>query len=290
MPVDPGDVNDFLKLGFTPSNAPPQQGTVAMTPAGPAPSEGSDSYGIGPFQVRSPAPLFNPANWSTAYQNLKAGFQGAPPTAPTNLPEANPALAETPRSMPGTRIPLQQGISEASSLANLAGMFQGRAPGAVTKPIMPAVPESMYYGSPQFSTVLVNGIPTRVPIESLPTGGTRALPVAAEMFRSGVPGLQGVGQAALGAAGAAARVPKAGAKELLGMGPSMQRLEVGLDSNALDAQNYLSNLSQAVKTNAQRILNSALDAMDADNPKGVIDRDVFGGQIRQIYENYVRTP
>lgn len=282
VPVDPADVDQATRLGYTPANAPPQPGSLAMTPAGPAPaSSGSSGW--------SPAPLFHLSNYPQAWQNLKALFQQPPINLPSTSPEYAPQQGQA--VLPGTRIPLQQGLTEASSLANAAAMLYSPAPGAVTRPMpgVQAVPESKYFVPPS-STVMVNGVPAQVPLETLPTGGTRALPAGVEMFRSGIPGLQSAGQSALGAAGTAARAPGTMTRELMGQGPSMQRLEVAKDMNALPLKQKIVTIANAARADAQAALNGAVEGMDRDNPNGLVARDEFGNAVNDIFNKYVQIP
>lgn len=282
VPVDPADVDQATRLGYTPANAPPQPGSLAMTPAGPAPSSA-------PTSGWSPVPFFHLSNYPQAWQNLKALFQQPPINLPGTSPEYAPQQGQA--VLPGTRIPLQQGLTEASSLANLAGVLQPRAPGVVTRPMLgaQAVPESKYFVPPS-STVMVNGVPAQAPLENLPTGGTRALPAGVEMFRSGIPGLQGAATTAAGATAAAARAPGAMTRELMGQGPSMQRLEVAKDMNALPLKQKIVSIANAARADAQAALNSAVEGMDRDNPHGIIARNEFGNAVNDIFNKYVQIP
>jgi hypothetical protein len=97
------------------------------------------------------------------------------------------------------------------------------------------------------------------------------------------------GASPLEAVKGAGRVAKTAGKELTGTGPSMERLQAAKDLNALPLKQSLSDLSNAVRTDASRILDSAVKQTDAAHPQGVVSKAEFGPKVEEILKGFVKT-
>ena len=71
-------------------------------------------------------------------------------------------------------------------------------------------------------------------------------------------------------------------RELTGRGPSMDRLEAGIDQQGLRAKGVLTEWEKAARTDAQVPLNSAVNVMDAHNPGGIVGRDIVSKNVNDI--------
>ena len=90
---------------------------------------------------------------------------------------------------------------------------------------------------------------------------------------------------------AAGMIPKAAArvgKELVGSGPSMERLQAAKDLNALPLKASLGKLADSARTDASSLIELAVTKMDADHPEGVVPKAELGPKVDNIVKDFVK--
>src|SRR5438309_597317 len=79
-------------------------------------------------------------------------------------------------------------------------------------------------------------------------------------------------------------------REIVGTGPSMERLQAAKDLNAIPLKQHLSALENTVREDSSTQLERSVRAMDLQHPNGVIPKTKLAPQVDQIISSLVKIP
>lgn len=77
-------------------------------------------------------------------------------------------------------------------------------------------------------------------------------------------------------------------REIAGRGPSMEKLQVAKDINAQPLKVTLKSISNNARTDASRLLDTAVKTMDSTHPQGIVSKADFGPKVDSIIKDYVK--
>lgn len=95
-------------------------------------------------------------------------------------------------------------------------------------------------------------------------------------------------EAVKGAAKSTVEGAKVAGREIAGRGPSMERLQAAQDLNAQPLKTSLKSLSNNVRTDASRLLDASVKAMDKAQPQGIASKADFGPKVNEILKSNVK--